>query len=145
MSLARMRVSHVLDILWRKWKSLKERYPVTAHAPNFEAYKYLRPPLENFKERWRRARSSPLSLFYHTVMGAFDLSYLEKEFAKEISTLILDPKTLYTFTSSRSRDIALQSLRKQVITWVYSIYFLFQNTVSQMGRLLLSIQDAVCR
>ena len=38
----------------------------------FEAYKYLRPPLGNFKERWRRVRSSPLPLFYHTVMGAFD-------------------------------------------------------------------------
>ena len=49
-------------------------------------------------------------------MGAFDLSCLEKEFAKEISTLILDPKTLYTLISSRTRDIALQSLRKQVIT-----------------------------
>lgn len=38
----------------------------------FEAYKYLRPPLGNFKKRWRRVRSSPLPLFYHTVMGAFD-------------------------------------------------------------------------
>ena len=33
----------------------------------FEAYKYLRPPLGNFKERLIRVRSSPLPLFYHTV------------------------------------------------------------------------------
>ena len=38
----------------------------------FEAHNYLRPPLGNFKERWTRVRSSPLPLFYHTVVGAFD-------------------------------------------------------------------------